>query len=48
MLKLYRKNNMLATANTAEAAALHKFMRITKRVMYSEVRPRVVHGRGDG
>lgn len=36
MLKLYRKNNMLATANTAEAAALHKFMRITKRVMYSE------------
>jgi hypothetical protein len=40
LLKLYRKNNLLATADTEEAMALHKFMRITKRVMYSEVRRR--------
>lgn len=37
MLRLYMKNNLLATMDTPEALALHKFMRITNRVLYTEV-----------
>lgn len=38
-LKLYKKNNLLATASSAEAKALHQFMRIDSksRVQHSQV-----------
>mmetsp|Transcript_9249 Transcript_9249/g.12526 ORF Transcript_9249/g.12526 Transcript_9249/m.12526 type:complete len:555 (-) Transcript_9249:322-1986(-) len=36
-LKLYLKNNMLATEHSEEAKALHHFMRITSRTLGSEV-----------
>mmetsp|Transcript_28372 Transcript_28372/g.47615 ORF Transcript_28372/g.47615 Transcript_28372/m.47615 type:complete len:541 (-) Transcript_28372:459-2081(-) len=45
MLKLYVKNNMLATAQTEEARALHKFMKITSNIMDSKVGAAVVDDR---
>mmetsp|Transcript_28749 Transcript_28749/g.62977 ORF Transcript_28749/g.62977 Transcript_28749/m.62977 type:complete len:534 (-) Transcript_28749:321-1922(-) len=44
-LKLYVKNNMLAAAGTEEAKALHKFMKITDRVMDSQVGKATVDGK---